>query len=119
MGRFDSEQLLGLPDEGHDHATETFDRWSYRTDEPFSQAELRRMIKRDLPASVYRCKGIVYTVEQPGQQFALQVVGRRIDLTPLEHNRTDDAKTSEIVAIGRGVDPVELDLLFATCHGIG
>jgi G3E family GTPase len=73
-----------------------------------------RMAKRELPGSVYRCKGIVFTGEDPAQPFALQVVGRRTSLTPLT-GRRDEAATSEIVAIGRDIDGGELEELFASC----
>jgi G3E family GTPase len=49
----------------------TFDQWSYRTRTPFSRDALVRTVRRELPASVYRCKGIVYTDDDPGQPYAL------------------------------------------------
>ena len=42
---------------------------------------LQHMVKRELPASVYRCKGIIFTTDSD-EPHALQVVGRRCDITP-------------------------------------
>jgi G3E family GTPase len=115
-GRFDSEQLPE-GEGGHAAASEIFDRWSYVTDRPFDRDDLDHMVKRKLPGSVYRCKGIVYVSDDPGTPYVLQVVGRRTDLAPAENRKPTDSQTSEIVAIGRQIEPAELDELFAGCHG--
>lgn len=115
-GRFAEAQL---PDgeKAHDHASDAFDRWSYSSDEPFDREALDRMVKRDLPGNVYRCKGIVFTRDDPAQPQVLQVVGRRTDLSPATHLRPDRRTNSTIVAIGRDLDSVELDAVFSECHG--
>jgi G3E family GTPase len=100
-----------------DPATATFERWSHRTGARFSVDALRRMVTRRLPASVYRCKGIVYTADSD-RPYVLQVVGRRCDLTPLPADRPGTG-TSEIVAIGRRIDGRELDELLAACRADG
>ena len=71
------------------------------------------MVTRELPASVYRCKGIIYTDDAPHTPYALQVVGRRTQLVEVE--TTDPEGTSSIVAIGRSLDTTTLDLLFKNC----
>lgn len=81
--------------------------WKYR-----EALVLDRMVSRELPASVYRCKGVVYTDEMPDKPFALQVVGRRTDLVPVAQSSRIGA--SRIVAIGRGIDSDDLDRLFTT-----
>ena len=120
VGRFDRANVPSDDDAGTDHhgpgrVASAFERWSYRTDEAFSFEALDRMVKRDLPASVYRCKGIVLTSESPEIPFALQVVGRRAQLIELGSNRKRGTH-SEIVAIGRGIDESQLTALFAACH---
>ncbi len=65
--------------EHHDHST-TFSTWSYETTRPLSLEALRESAKR-LPANVYRCKGVVHTVDAPERRVILQVVGRRVDIT--------------------------------------
>jgi G3E family GTPase len=115
VGRFTEAQL---PDDErvHEHASDAFDRWHYSSDKPFDRDALERMVKRRLPGNVYRCKGIVSTGDDPGHLYVLQVVGRRTDLAPATHLPGDVGTTSEIIAIGRGLDPVELDALFSGCH---
>jgi G3E family GTPase len=107
----DAKQAAETPDSVD--AGQMFDRWSYETDKPFPGARLREMIKRRLPGSVYRCKGIVFTDDDPAQPFVLQVVGRRTELVACEVDVT--VGRSEIVAIGCNVDADELTSLFTDC----
>jgi G3E family GTPase len=75
--------------------------------------ELDRMVKRLLTGSVYRCKGIVYASDDPQRPYALQIVGRRVDFSPIDSAVASADRISEIVAIGRNIDGTELDDLFA------
>ncbi len=93
----------------------TLERWSYRTAEPFSLDALRRMVQRELPASVYRCKGIVYAADSPGKRLALQVVGRRTQIVDIDE-WGERPRLSEIVAIGNNLDEQHLNDLFDTCQ---
>jgi len=111
VGRFDEG---AVPADGAPTANVVFDRWSYRTEALFSADRLRQMVKRDLPSSVLRCKGIVLTPDQP-EPLALQVVGRRVDLVSLDPAPNEWNGTSEIVAIGQSIDPNQLDVLFESC----
>ena len=87
-GRFDPAQLDTKPHHHHDCAdphcdhhnhTDVFSTWSYQTDEPLSLEALREAAKK-LPASIYRCKGVVYSADAPQRRGILQVVGKRVDL---------------------------------------
>ncbi len=99
---------------GHPDAGTMFDRWSFTSERILSRRALETMVKRDLPASVYRCKGIVFTDDYPLRPYLLQVVGRRTQLTELDQRGGHTTRT-EIVAIGRGIDGAELDTLFGSC----
>lgn len=90
------------------------DRWSYRTDQLISSKLLEDMVKRQLPESVYRCKGILQIVEDPKQRYSLQVVGRRTQITPI--GQWTSKSTTEIVAIGRDIDGDHLESLFHSCQ---
>ena len=85
-------------DPAHDHGA-TFSSWSFESDTPVSLPALREMIRRELPGSVYRCKGIVHAVEAPGRRTILQVVGRRSDVT-IGCAWGNQAPRTRIVAIG-------------------
>ena len=99
VGRFDPSQLDGPPspdqaDHSHDCADpsceyrahgdrrdhgQAFRTWSYETEEPLSLVALREAASK-LPASVYRCKGVVHAAEEPDRRVILQVVGKRVDI---------------------------------------
>lgn len=99
VGRFDPLQLDAISpveDSGHspdcrDHNcghrfhynrhddAQVFRTWSYETTEPLWLEAVREAVRK-LPASIYRCKGFLQTVEEPGLRVILQVVGKRVDI---------------------------------------
>jgi G3E family GTPase len=104
VGRFDpvghppssrSERDFGAVNQVHSTA---FSTWSYETDRPFSVEALRETASK-LPANIYRAKGVIYTIEEPGRRAILQVVGRRVDIS-LENEWGNRAPRTQIVAIG-------------------
>ncbi len=72
------------------------------------------MVRRELPASIYRCKGIVFTTDVPEMRVALQTVGRRTEISELDE-WGERSPTTQIVAIGTGIDAQELDEKFSAC----
>ncbi len=74
------------------------------------------MVKRELPGSIYRCKGVVYAAEKPEQRAILQVVGRRSDIS-LGEAWDGDQQLTQIVAIGApgDIDPEDLRAKFEAC----
>jgi G3E family GTPase len=102
-------------DPAHDHGA-AFSTWSFESDRPVSLMALREMVRRELPASVYRCKGIVHAVEAPGQRAILQVVGRRSDVF-LAGPWRNSAPRTRIVAIGApgALEAERLSALFDRC----
>ena len=124
MERFDPVDLV-LPQEhidtgsydtslGYDTAGQIFQTWSYESDRQFSLDALRQMVRRELPESIYRCKGIVYAADFPDKRFALQAVGRRTELSELD-NWGDRTPYTHIVAIGSSFDPQQLNRKFDEC----
>jgi G3E family GTPase len=136
VGRFDPSRLDAAPpheepghppdcddpDCGHhphgyrnDHA-QVFKTWSYETDEPLSLEALRETARR-LPASVYRCKGVVHVAEEPGRRVILQVVGKRVDIAFGDEWNSTRPRT-RIIAIGSrdGVDGASLREVFDRCR---
>ena len=93
-----------------------FDSWSYESDRAFSLEALRQMVRRELPSSVYRCKGIVFTADAPNKRIALQIVGRRTEITELDA-WGDRRPRTQIVAIGEPgrMDALELKGKFDAC----
>jgi len=121
-GRFDSaaiaaaqEKDMGVDQNHHPVAlAPAFDRWSYRSSEPFSLDALRRMLQRELPESVYRCKGLIYAADSPNTRLALQVVGGRTQIVDLDE-WGERPRLSEIVAIGSQIEGQQLNDLFDAC----
>ena len=98
VGRFDPKNVVKLhgdsasrdarPDHDQVFFGHTFDTWSFESERPFSLEALREMVRKKLPASIYRCKGLVFAIEVPDKRIALQTVGRR---TPIgEHDDWGD-----------------------------
>ena len=139
VGRFDPAQLDDTPPhDQHDHLphcedpngglrvhghrndhSRVFKTWSYETEEPLSLEALRETARK-LPASVYRCKGVVHTVEQPGRRVILQVVGKRVDIA-VGDDWTHREPRTRLVAIGshHGVNEASLREVFDDCRSRG
>jgi len=123
VGRFDPENMvrqndIELGDAAHEphSAGEMFATWSFETDRPLSLERLREMVRRDLPASVYRCKGILYSLDNPEKRVTLQIVGRRTEINELD-DWGERPPHTKIVAIGaaKEIDPELLTALFESC----
>ena len=119
VGRFDPAHVMSQhEDDAYHHGHETlgsmFQTWSFESDRPFSLDALREMVRRELPASIYRCKGILYTAEHPDQRLALQIVGRRTEISQLDE-WGERAPRSQIVAIGASIEAQELRHKFDAC----
>jgi G3E family GTPase len=92
-----------------------FSTWHYTTSTPLSAVALREAI-RTLPAAIYRCKGIVLTVEQPNKRTVIQTVGRRSSMKSLGPWE-DHPRRTDLVLIGaaNAMDPTELQHIFDNC----
>jgi len=91
----------------HEALGKMFQTWSYESEKSFSLEALREFVRRELPASIYRCKGIIYTADNPGKRYALQAVGRRTEILELDDWGKRTPKT-KIVAIGSSINKEEL-----------
>ena len=123
VGRFDVARSIPETDHhnnhdhhhGHHHGI-TFKTWNNTWRQPFSRKALERMIKRELPGNIYRCKGFVQLADDPDHRYVLQVVGRRIELT-LDQAWGDATPRTRLVAIAHGatLNGDHLTELFGTC----
>jgi G3E family GTPase len=121
VGRFDPETMVTQHKEdkhhhGHGALGSLFQTWSFESERPFSLDALREMVRKELPASIYRCKGIVYAADYPDKRLTLQVVGRRTEIYELDEWGKRTPRT-QIVAIGEsgGIDAQELSNKFDAC----
>ena len=129
VGRFDPAQVdqahlhdladhlpdCDAPDCVQNDHSHVFRTWSYETDEPLSLEALRETARK-LPVSVYRCKGVVHTAEEPWRRVILQVVGKRVDIAVGDEWNGREPRT-RIIAIGAhdGVDGPSLRKGFDRC----
>jgi len=126
VGRFDPANMVRNNNDikidpldshhGHQSAGEMFETWSFDTEQPLSIERLKEMVRRELPASVYRCKGIFYAADNPGKRIALQIVGRRTQINVLD-DWGERIPRTKIVAIGSSneIDRDSLTMLFKRC----
>lgn len=118
VGRFDPLNVATRPEHYHRQGklSQLFQTWSFESDVPLCLEALRTMVRRELPSSIYRCKGILYNQDSPHNRFALQVVGRRAEIVELESWGDRPPKT-QIVAIGaaESLEPGLLDDMFKRC----
>lgn len=101
-----------LPTTNHGNV---FGHWKFETGQKFDFNELERMVRTELPDSVYRCKGIIQT-DVKAKRHLIQIVGRRVNISELSESNTNEVM-SQIVAIGNKntMDEVHLDELFDKC----
>ncbi len=92
----------------HMHDASAFDSWSYRTSRPLRLDELQAEIKA-MPGSIYRCKGIVNSVEHPDRKVILQSVGRRSTMS-LAEPWGEATPLTELVIIGQAGAMTDADL---------
>ena len=118
VGRFDPARLDGashVHGHGHDHS-QVFRTWSYETKEPLALEALRETARK-LPASIYRCKGVVHTAEEPGRRVILQVVGKRVDIAVGDEWNGREPRSRIVVIGGKdGVDEAALREGFDRCR---
>lgn len=136
VGRFDPSQLEDAPpnkavsavpdcedarcgQRGHEHEHnhgQVFRTWNYETEEPLS-LEAVRQSARNLPATIYRCKGVLHTDGDPGNRVILHVVGKRVDIAVGAAWNGREPRT-RIIAIGAadGVEGAVLHEVFDRCR---
>ncbi|MCU0515047.1 MAG: GTP-binding protein, partial [Anaerolineae bacterium] len=107
-------------DHNHDHEHPAdhslmFSTWHWSSTQPLALQALYGALA-DLPASIYRAKGFVYVQELPDVRCLLQLVGKRITLTPGEPWGSETPATG-LVMIGTwgSVDADALRQRLAAC----
>lgn len=98
--------------EHHDHSL-VFSTWSWTDDEPVSISNMRAVLD-ELPLSVFRAKGILYTDEFPDRKVLMQLVGKRVTIREGDAWGDDEARHTQIVMIAEQgtLNPEELEARF-------
>jgi len=81
---------------------------------PTRMAKKEISFRKDLPATVYRCKGIVFIAEHFTKRFCLQVVKRRAEIIELGDWKSQKP-SNQVVAIGSSINENELNSNFKKC----
>jgi len=105
----------------HDHEREhsdhslVFNTWSWTSSAPLALDAVRAMVDQ-LPATIFRCKGVLNLKEFPDQRAILQVVGRRANLQ-LGGPWGEAQPNSQLVVIAShgGLDADDLRARFEGC----
>ena len=116
VGRFNESEVTHDAHRQNEEHGARFGTQTYTDDRPLSRRSLERMIKRELPAGIYRCKGFVHLADDPDNRYVLQVVGRRADLTADRPWGTEQPQ-NRIVAISHNSagHADQLAALLSTC----
>ncbi|MBX7433686.1 GTP-binding protein [Mycobacterium sp. Y57] len=91
--------------DGEDPHGARFTTASFRTTAPMDPHRLMRVAK-ELPGSVYRMKGVLASTDEPDRRSILQVVGRRVSITP-DAPWYQTAPSTRIVMVGANNMPAE------------
>jgi len=99
---------------GHDHG-QAFKSWAFTTNEALSRNGVKAMLA-NLPAAIYRAKGLLYFEDDPGRRYVLHVVGQRLSILA-DKPWGEQEPLSLLIFIGErgGFDPAELETGLRAC----
>jgi G3E family GTPase len=94
-------------DHDHDH-TLVYSTWHWTSDQPIFLEKFRTFVN-NLPATLYRSKGVIYLADMPDSMTVFHLVGKRAGLL-LAGEWGETAKRSQVVFIGShgGIDTASL-----------
>ena len=96
----------------HDHVvSDRFISWSFETDRMFNPTRRHRFLNREIPAEVFRAKGII-RLENSAASYIFHLCGQRVTFEP---DLREVPRTSRLVFIGIGLDQVELRDRLSAC----
>jgi len=96
----------------HRHGgSDGFTSWSFATDRLFNPKRLQHFLNRELPAQVFRAKGII-RLENSAAAYIFHLCGQRLTLEP-EPGAVPGP--SRLVFIGMGLDKAELSDRLSAC----
>lgn len=103
----------------HDDHTQVFSTWHWQSSQPVSVKALERALNQ-LPDTVYRAKGIFYTIDAPDQRLLAQVIGNRVNVQIERDWGGDEERFSQFVVIAsqNGFDPEQLQVILDQCTNL-
>jgi len=106
---------IGEDAQADHHHHSGFVSWVYRRERPFTERSLEECIA-DLPESVYRVKGFVYTVGHPLHRVLVQAVGMRSDITPFDKWNAADPGSTLVIIASRATDRAAVNAALDACY---
>lgn len=103
-------------DHHHDDHTQVFSTWHWKSEAPLSIRALEHVLNQ-LPETVYRAKGIFYTMDEPDKRILAQVIGKRVNIQ-IDRDWTEgESRYSQFVVIAGhdGFDSEQLQVILEKC----
>ena len=106
-------------DHGHSHdhpdhlAIEGFTSLSFRADGPFALRKFQNFLDNQLPAGVFRAKGILWFNES-AKRHVFHLAGKRFSIDDSEWT-ADDTRKNQLVLIGKNLDHDKLRRQLQAC----
>jgi len=104
-------------DHSHDHpdhlAIEGFTSLSFRADGPFALRKFQNFLDNQLPAGVFRAKGILWFNES-AKRHVFHLAGKRFSIDDSEWT-ADDTRKNQLVLIGKNLDHDKLRRQLQAC----
>jgi G3E family GTPase len=112
-GHCEHEHGHGHKHEHHDHsgAIEGFTSLSFRSDKPLGLRKFQNFLDNQLPASVYRAKGILWFNESE-RRHVFHLAGKRFSI---DDSDWAGERSNQIVLIGRELDHDKLRRQLSAC----
>ncbi len=104
-------------DHGHEHADhlaiEGFTSLSFSSDGPFSLRKFQNFLDNQLPAGVFRAKGILWFNES-SKRHVFHLAGKRFSIDDSEWSRPSERK-NQLVVIGKNLDHAKIRKQLQAC----
>jgi len=99
----------------HDHGV-AFSSWSYTSTYPPGLKALRK-VALDLPAAIFRAKGLIYLAEAPTRRVIFQMVGKRVNVV-IGEPWGEEPPCTQLVFLSTpgGLDGAALQVAFDGCR---
>ncbi len=108
------DEAIAADHANHTHLHESYTTISFSSDKPLDPLTFQNFVNEQIPASVYRAKGIVNLGNKGHRRkYLFHLVGKRAELTWTDWG--EQTPRTELVFIGKGFDKAALSKLVADC----
>jgi G3E family GTPase len=100
------------PDHAHDHAIEGFTSLAFESDGPFALRKFQNFLDNQLPAGVFRAKGILWFNESQ-RRHVFHLAGKRFSID--DSDWPNEQRKNQLVLIGKQLDHAALRKQLQAC----